>query len=343
MSAVIGYYVHHQGDGHRQRALEIASAAPDRFVLLGTGLTGRTSGVASVDLADDRPEAAEAFSGRDDVAARPAALHYAPYHHPGIRSRAACFADWIALTSPALVVVDVSVEMAMLARLCSTPVVYVRLSGDRSDPAHLDAFRGAAALLAPFHQALDGLAPDWVRHKTRYVAPRGAGRPGRGSGVLVVHGRGGSPLDGARLAEIAALTPDTPWIGVGPITAPPVLPPNLQLRGWIENVAEEINKAEIVVGAAGDGLVNAVISADKPFVCLPEPRAYGEQATKAAALARVGAAVVLDHWPEASRWPGLLEDSLALRASDRRALQGEGLRAAADWLLGLAAELEART
>ena len=342
MSDLIGYYVHHQGDGHRQRALEIASAAPERFVLLGTGLTGRTPGVASVDLDDDRPDADDAFSGRDDALARPDALHYAPYHHPGVRARAARFADWIARTSPALVVIDVSVEMAMLARLCSTPVVYVRLSGDRSDPAHLDAFRGAAALLAPFLETLDSLAPDWVRQKTHYVAPRDASRRRRGSGVLVVHGRGGRPLDGARLVEAAAMTPDRLWTGIGPITSPPVLPPNLQLRGWIESVAEEMDKVEIVVGAAGDGLVNAVIAADKPFICLPEPRAYGEQMTKAAALARAGAAVVLDHWPEASRWPAILEGSLALRASDRQAVTGEGLKAAGEWLLGLASKMRGR-
>ena len=79
-----------------------------------------------------------------------------------------------------------------------------------------------------------------------------------------------------------------------------------------------------------------------PFLAERDLKA-GDMSGDLTALARVGAAVVLDHWPEASRWPDLLEDSLALRASDRRALQGEGLRAAGDWLLGLAAELEART
>lgn len=342
MTGPIGYYVHHQGDGHRQRALEIASAAPDRFVLIGTGLKGRTGHIACVDLEDDRPDTDDGFSGLDTVAVRPDALHYAPYHHRGVRARAARFAGWIAEAAPALTVIDVSVEMAMLARLCATPVVYVRLAGDRSDPAHLDAFRGAAALLAPFHRALEGATPDWVQAKTRYFAPLSRPRSGRGQGVLVVHGRGGAPLDGSVLAAAAAATPDRSWTGVGPITPPPVTPPNLQLLGWVETVADEIDRAEIVVGAAGDGLVNAVLAADKPFVCLPEARAYGEQTAKAHALARVGAAVVLERWPQPAQWPVVLAESLALRASDRRQISGAGLAAAGPWILDLAAALEGR-
>lgn len=155
MTGPIGYYVHHQGDGHRQRTLAIAAAAPERFVLIGTGLQGRTGEIPCVDLEDDRPDpgasaSGRSFSGDDAVATRPDALHYAQYHHSGMRTRMAKATAWIRDATPSMMVIDVSVEMAMLARLCATPVVYVRLAGDRSDPAHLDAFRGAEALLAPF-------------------------------------------------------------------------------------------------------------------------------------------------------------------------------------------------
>lgn len=342
MRAPIGYYVHHQGDGHRQRALKIAAAAPERFVLLGTGLKGRTEDIACVDLDDDRPHEEDRFSGCDEAPVRPDALHYAPYHHAGVRARTARFAHWISDARPALVVIDVSVEMAMLARLCATPVVYVRLAGDRSDPAHLDAFRGAEALLAPFHEQLDGMGASEVRDKTHYFAPQRYSGPKRGSGVLVVHGRGGDPLDGAKLAAAAEATPDQVWTGVGPIEPPPIMPPNLKLAGWIDAIGDEIEKAEIIVGGAGDGLLNAVISADKPFVCLPEPRAYNEQMAKAERLAVLGASIVLAQWPQAQEWPSLLRSALSLSPADRRQISGQGLGAAGPWLVDLASELEAR-
>lgn len=130
--------------------------------------------------------------------------------------------------------------------------------------------------------------------------------------------------------------------GGGPIVPLPVTPPNLQLCGWVDAVDAAIAEAEIVVGAAGDGLVNAVLAADKPFVCRREPRAYGEQTLKAERPAQLGAAVSLDHWPDGGRWPAVLAESLSLRPADRRRISGEGLGAAGVWLVELAATLEER-
>lgn len=338
MTRPIGYYVHHQGEGHRQRALQVASAAPTRFVLLGTGLAGRGGEVAVVDLPDDRADAATGF-GADGGPDLPKALHYAPYGVAGLRRRVADLSTWIATAAPALVVVDVSVEVAFLARLASTPVVYVRLSGARTDTAHLEAFRGAEALLAPWHPRLEHSdTPDWVRARTRYFAParRADVGPGDPDAVLVVHGRGGAPMDGAQLAAAASATPNVRWRAIGPVTAPSLAPPNLALKGWIEDVNSEIQKAGVVVGAAGDGLVDAVLGADRPFVCLPEPRPYEEQAAKAAGLAQAGAAVVLAAWPEPKAWPGIIASARSLDPQARHDLRGEGVEAAGRWLIELA-------
>src|ERR1700733_3923612 len=163
----IGYYVHHQGDGHRQRALALAEPNPQRITLLGTGLNGRTRDVSSLELPDDRNVASSAFDGVDGAPSRPQALHYAPLNHAGVRARMGLIAGWISDAEPALLVVDVSVEVAMLARLCSVPVAFVRLNGRRDDPAHLEAYRAASLLIAPFDARLDNNeVPDWVREKT---------------------------------------------------------------------------------------------------------------------------------------------------------------------------------
>ena len=325
MTAAIGYYVHHHGEGHRQRALQIARAAPGRFVLLGTGLAGAAGDVDLIDLPDDRMTGAAAFDGRDGAADRPDALHYAPLDHDGIRRRVATLAAWIAEARPALMVVDVSVEVAMLARLASVPTVCVRLNGDRGDAPHLEAFRGATALLCPYAEALDDPGtPRWVRRKTLYApglappAASGDAVPGR---MLVVVGRGGQAAAVGQLSEAARAWPAWTWRVAGPVSGPDIdLPPNLSLLGWTGAVSQEIARAEVVIGGAGNGLVTAVMAADRPFICLPEPRPFDEQLSAACCLETVGAAVVETTWPEPGDWGPLVDRARAIPSLARRRL-----------------------
>jgi predicted glycosyltransferase len=337
----IGYYVHHHGDGHRQRALAIADAARTPITLLGTGLAGRTGSIPAIDLPDDRMDTA-GFDGRDQ-GRRPAALHYAPTDHEGLRHRVAMITDWIARARPGLLVVDVSVEVAMLSRLASVPTVYVRLSGRRFDRPHCDAFRGATALLAPFHAELDAVrTPQAIRRKTFYapqIVATASSAPIEENVVLGVVGRGGGPSDGAWWAAAARAVPDWHWRVIGPATVPADLPPNLELRGWVDEADAMIARAAIVVGAAGDGLVSAVLAHQRPLVCLPESRPFDEQLAKAERLAALGAAVVSLRWPEPEQWPGMLERARMLDpAVAERLTRGGGPARVARWLETLADE-----
>ncbi len=332
----IGYYVHHHGAGHRARAQAIAAVSEWPVVLLGTEI-----GEAGIDLADDRLSSA-GFDGADAAAMRPAALHYAPLDHEGLRSRVAHITRWIATQRPALMVVDVSVEMAMLARLASVPVVYVRLNGDRSDAAHIDAFRGATALLAPFHRDLEWPGtPGWIRDKTCYlpgITAAAHGDPSQDNRILVVIGRGGSPGDGERIARAALACPDMQWRVVGPVTPPIAQPANLDLVGWVDDPAHEIACAGLIIGAAGDGLVSAVLAADRPFVCIPEDRPFGEQQATAIALGALGAAIMLEAWPSAVQWPSLIRQAKMLSSHARKGLHDpRGATATANWLATMAA------
>lgn len=316
--APIGYYVHHHGEGHRQRAMAIAAASPGRFTLIGTGVETLSGPFDVLELPDDRIDG-KGFSGEDGAADRPNSLHYAPIGHPGVRERMRRVAAWIAEMRPALMIVDVSVEVAMLARLCATPTVYVRLAGARWDAAHLDAFRGAQGLLAPFDRRCeDGAAPEWVRAKTCYVAGLGATTTSSGRAgnvVLAAFGRGGARSTAADLAEAARATPDRRWRAIGPIDPIDDAPANLDIAGWVDGATEEIAAADVVVAGAGDGVLAAVAAAGRPFVCIPEDRPFAEQRAKAVALEGAGAAVVLSRWPDACSWPRVLQQAEAL---DRR-------------------------
>ena len=320
MTRGIGWYVHHQGAGHLQRARWVASALPRPCTILGTLAGFDTAGLDVVDLPDDRPlEGADAFDGRDGEAERPDALHYAPLNHPGVRARMARIAEWIQRTEPALLVVDVSVEVALLARLLSVPTLVVRLAGTRTDRPHLEAFRSAARLLAPFPEALEGVGvPDWVRAKTQYAGFLGAPpQPASQAGddIVVVFGRGGAGGDLADLAAAARAVPDRSWHVLGPVSGSGQPPGNLHLHGWVADVEARVARAALLVGGGGDGLVALAAAQAKRFICLPEERAYGEQTEKAAALARLGAAIVQVGWPRDTAWPELIRAGLALDPS----------------------------
>lgn len=307
MTRPIGYYVHHHGAGHRTRASAIANHADGRITLIGTRLAGQTGEHAYVDIPDDRLD--QVFDGRDGSAERPSALHYAPLDHDGIRRRVSAITHWIAEQRPALMIVDVSCEIAMLARLASVPTICVRLGGRRDDFPHLEAYRSATAIVAPFAQALDDPAtPDWVRHKTVYapgLIDRVATTVVDAGSVVVVGGRGGSAIDGAVWARAARTTPDRIWQIIG--DCPPVVdpPPNFVRVGWVDDAPARIARAAIVVGSAGDGVVGAVLAARRPFICLPEDRPFDEQRSKAAQLVAAGAALLCEDAVTAD-WPRLL-------------------------------------
>lgn len=338
MSRPIGYYVHHHGAGHRARAIAVADEAGGRLTLLGTGLAGRGGSHPVVDLPDDRIDTA--FDGVDDAAHRPEALHYAPTDHDGVRRRIAAIGAWIADARPALMVVDVSCEMAMLARLASVPTIYVRLGGRRDDPPHRQAFGATTALIAPFAAALeDPSVPPWIRNKTRYF-PGLVARSGPGvaepRSVLVVIGEGGSPTDGAVWVRAARASPDRAWSIIGPCAPIADAPANLVVLGWVEDAAARIARAGVVIGSAGDGVVGAVLAARRPFVCLPENRPFDEQRSKAARLVAAGAAVSCPD-VAAAAWPVLIAAAERLDPAAAAALDDpDGPTRAAAYLIAVA-------
>lgn len=315
MTRGIGWYVHHQGAGHLQRARAVAAALPRPCTIIGSLAGFDTTGLDILDLPDDRPLGGT-FDGRDGEADRPEALHYAPLNHPGIRTRMARIAEWVARTDPALLVVDVSVEVALFARLLSVPTLVVRLAGTRTDPPHGEAFRSASRLLAPFPEGLDGAGvPDWIRAKTVYAGFLGG--PAQNTteasrDIVVVFGQGGAGGTRADLAAAARSVPNRSWHVLGPVTGTGPIPDNLHLHGWVPDVAAHVARAALLVGGGGDGVVALAAAQAKRFLCLPEARAYGEQTEKAAALARLGAAVVHEGWPAASAWPELVRAGLTL-------------------------------
>ena len=149
-----GLYAHHHGRGHLSRVAElcrtlgpadctVATSRDDAHEVLPSGVDLR---VLPIDVPPSGADPGDVTAG--------GALHWAPTH-PVQRERTAALVGWLAERRPAVVVVDVSVEVALTVRLAGTPVVVVRLHGDRRDPPHELAHQIADILLAPFPAALE--------------------------------------------------------------------------------------------------------------------------------------------------------------------------------------------
>jgi UDP-N-acetylglucosamine--N-acetylmuramyl-(pentapeptide) pyrophosphoryl-undecaprenol N-acetylglucosamine transferase len=312
----IGYYVHHQGIGHWQRARAIAAHLRHPCTLIGTfdAAQRAQAGLQLLHLPDDKLDAPPTRPGAHPATA---ALHYAPPGAEALRQRAALLSGWIRDHRPALMVVDVSVEIVLLARLCGTPVVSFRLAGRRDDPPHLAAFEASEALIAPFPAELDEPElPGWVRERTVHaglLAPSSSAQePGTPRRIAVVFGRGGSAMDPTLLLDAASATPGYHWQVAGlPRPVGPV-PANLDILGWVDDPSPLLRQASLVIGGCGDGLLAEVAALGRRFICIPEPRPFAEQTVKAERLAAMACAITLPAWPDATAWPGILRDAEAL-------------------------------
>jgi predicted glycosyltransferase len=306
----IGYYAHHQGAGHVTRALAIAAHLRGPMALFGSSLP-KESTLANVTLCRLPMDYAE-----DSVNDTPAGLHYAPLAITGLRERMGMMVDWFRSHWPCLLIVDVSVEVALLARLFGVPTIYMRQRGSRFDTAHSLAYASASRLLAPYPAELEepdmpaewALKTDYAGLISRYarsLAPRRSDN----HCVTVITGHGGTELTVARLAAVARRCPEWQWTVIGPIAddADIPLPANLHLKGVVHDPSPWLGSAQVVVGSAGDNLVSEVANLRCRFICVPESRPFGEQQSIGRLLAAAGLAIHCAAWPDAESWPSLLE------------------------------------
>lgn len=348
----IGFYVHHHGAGHasRTRAVIDRLSVP-ATVLTSAPLSGDTfygTDVVRLPLDTGKPET-------DADVGIPPQLHYAPVGVAGLRDRIALIARFLAEAEPALLVVDVSVEVAQLARIAGVPTVVVRQNGVRWDPPHLAAYLGSAGLLAPFGPELEEPdVPDRVRQRTFYaggLSRRPTSAPDRAAmrralgwtdderAVLVLLGAGGGGPHQDDIDAAAEATPTDRWFVVGD---PGRVGSLAAGAGWVDDPRPFLEAADVVVGSGGHNTVMEVAAAARPFVCVPQDRPFDEQRRKAARLRDLDVAEVCEHWPAAEAWPATLDRATARGGAGLARLTAlDGAQRAADWLTSLSGKFVA--
>jgi hypothetical protein len=303
---MIGYYVHHQGRGHVHRAIAIA-AVVDRPVV-GLSSLPRPARWRGPWIQLPRDDDGDT-SG--DVRAR-GRLHWVPERHAGLRSRMAEISSWIEDVDPELMVVDVSVEVSLLARLHGVPVVTVVLPGDRQDAAHELVHSVARRLLAVWPAQAQHLLRGVDERSDRLVRVGGLSRfdghpreivPARGGPrrVVVLAGAGGSDLTHEQVETARAQTPGWHWTVLG---GP---------GEWTDDPWDLLCGAHVIVTHAGQNAIAEVAAARRPAVVIPQPRPFDEQDVMAAGLAASGRwpVVVLGAFP-VSDWAELLDAAAGL-------------------------------
>ncbi len=363
MTRPFGYFVHHQGRGHAERCAAIAHALPvDRPLTIFSArddifptLPARATVVRIPSLFE--PSGDEAATA--DWVPTPSTLHCAPLGWPGIRTAMAAMTRWFADADPALMICDVSAEVAQLARICSVPHVKILQHGDRSDAGHRAAYDGAAGLLAPFHADL--AQPEWdsamlsrtcfagglgvdTRIPERELARQRIGVAADEEMILVMAGGGGSGFAQAPLGVGARSRPAARWITIGPVVRDwhATEPANIEHHGWVDDAADYVAAADLVIASTGNTTCQQILAAARPWLAVPEWRYFDEQHRKARALAAAGVACVRPHLPSsADAWMQAIGEALAMhRPARQRAMIADApATEAALWLEELAARL----
>ena len=299
---MIGYYVHHQGRGHLQRARAIGRHLAEPPTMF--------SSIARPDQVDRWIALPMDNQSSPEDPTASGTLHWVPRHDRGLRRRMAIIAEWIDAAQPDLMVVDVSVEVAVLCRLMGIPTILMAMPGDRSDRAHRSAYDSAHAILAPWPAefSTSQWSDRWsdktfhVGAISRYAGrrPQPVNRDGGPVRVLVLWGNGG---DGAPVEAVAAAsraTPEYRWriAGTGEAAGTPV---------W-----DQLTWADVVVTHGGQNAVAEVAAARRPAVVIAESRPHDEQLATVRTLDRAGLAVGLESFPEPSQWRSVLATAMRL-------------------------------
>ena len=238
-------------------------------------------------------------------------------------------AEWVSAAQPDVMVVDVSVEVAMLVRLLGVPVVVTAMPGDRIDAPHDLVYRAADHIMATWPKDL--YEPHWLqqhRDKTTYVGgiSRFDGRArtprslSRRPNVLFLSGTGGSSLDMKAVKRCAAAHPKFRWTALG-----------VAGGSWAEDPWPALCTADVVISSAGQSSVADIAAAGRPAIIVPAQRPFAEQDATSRALERGGLALVQHHWPDLKDWAPLIERAQTLNPDkwERWQTRGAAARAAA--------------
>lgn len=309
------FYIHHHGSGHVMRAVSIARSLPAQEVaFFGSNLDAYRDLIPNeinyTTLPPDTPTGPFRAPHERELSF----FHYAPLNVPGIARRNQVLTTFFAENPTCILIVDVSVEITLLARLCSIPTVVIRQHGRRMDTAHRLAYESAELIIAPYPESLSAADEEGhFAYKTFFSggfsrfddARYGAASPAHGQpeqepssitvpgNIGIFMGRGGSCFNQSYIKHLREVLPKRFTIHVlGELSDFEVLA-GVVYHGDTPKAKDVLRGCEVVICDAGHNCVMELGSLRKPMICMPAPRPFDEQEVKADLLAREGLALVV--------------------------------------------------
>lgn len=305
---MIGCYIHHQGLGHLHRSLAWAQQ-------LGEPATGLSSLAKPQDWPGPwvqlEPDWTSSGPAADPTAG--GTLHWAPVGHAGLRSRMHGISQWIHQAEPELLVVDVSVEVAVLARLHGVPVVTVALPGDRRDAAHHMGYSLSSTVVGFWPDSARGMLNrddagppvQAVGAVSRFAPSHGAAESGS-LRVSILNGYGGGSVSSAAQRAITDALPEAEVRVLGG-----------EHGTWVEDPWAELTMADLIITAAGQNSVAEVATSRTPAVVVAQERPYREQHhTQQSLHSGPWPVVAAPEQDDTGSWRATLDQALTLDGDD---------------------------
>ena len=358
----ISFFVHHQGRGHANRTMalisEFSRERPVSVMTAGPHLfDGFSRDIEIITLPDMIGAAVP--TPRLFAEPTPQVMHCVPLGLSAMRKTMRGIIDHLDDREVGLFVVDVSSEIAMLARIASCPAVQIRMHGDRLDIGHIGSYESSVGMLAPFDERLEqDDYPAHLRAKTVYTgglcttvgkipskaeARQKLGLDPEREVIVVVTGGGGSGTPLAPLTVAARAAPNALWLTVGPThrEGHETDFSNLRELGWVPDVTDYLVAADIVIASVGDNTIHEIARVEQKLIVFPEWRYFGEQVRKAEELVKLGTAVSAPAWPgDLTGWQELLARARQLDGKRLGTLYDpDAARRGAAWLESLTDEL----
>lgn len=277
----IGIYAHYHGSGHCSYANQIASYNVKNYVVFTSSDYTFLPEVDTLKLPDEDPTEND-ITSRTKLASF---LHYNPQGNRKVVLRSALMISEIVRGEIDLLLVDVSVEIAMLARISSIPYAYCRMMGNRDDEGHKIAYQGAQFLYAFYPESFEPAdTPDWIRNKTMYLgftSPKGmqtsfSAVSENPKSILVMHGQGGNEFNQTTLEQIESQFPNTTIKLIGRYEGL-IDTAQSTIYNFVDNPEEFITEADLIIASCGSNTVSLLLSMGKRFLAIPEGRPYDEQ------------------------------------------------------------------